>query len=244
MYDINIKNVKSGKKFYLLFLLVGLFFFILLGALIISKYKKLSTLDSSTVSTNIIIETSTDSDGDTYYSPTYYYRVKGQKYKCESSSSSTIKHSTKNSIVYYNSKNPKSCMTEYSKSENKILIIALLVPITLILMSVIRMIKINKRIKLIKVLNQKGKLVKNLPYHLENTGMSINQKQIKKFVIDYILPSGNHLTLSGDPRYDMKTADADGMVDLIIDESNPNNYFIDFEINRLTGNLPEDYYQQ
>ena len=34
------------------------------------------------------------------------------------------------------------------------------------------------------------------------------------------------------------------MVDLIIDESDPNNYFIDFEINRLTGNLPQDYNQQ
>ena len=42
---------------------------------------------------------------------------------------------------------------------------------------------------------------------------------------------------------DRKVADADGMVDLIIDENDPNNYFIDFEINRLTGNLPTDYYK-
>ena len=34
------------------------------------------------------------------------------------------------------------------------------------------------------------------------------------------------------------------MVDLLIDESNPDNYYIDFEINRLSGNLPQDYYQQ
>ena len=34
------------------------------------------------------------------------------------------------------------------------------------------------------------------------------------------------------------------MVDLLIDESNPNNYYIDFEINRLAGNSPQDYYQQ
>ena len=30
--------------------------------------------------------------------------------------------------------------------------------------------------------------------------------------------------------------------DLLIDENNPENYYIDFEINRLTGNKPEDYY--
>ena len=33
------------------------------------------------------------------------------------------------------------------------------------------------------------------------------------------------------------------MVDLVIDENNPKNYFIDFEINRLSGNLPSDYAQ-
>ena len=31
---------------------------------------------------------------------------------------------------------------------------------------------------------------------------------------------------------------------LIIDESNPDNYYIDFEINRLTGNSSQDYYLQ
>lgn len=34
------------------------------------------------------------------------------------------------------------------------------------------------------------------------------------------------------------------MVDLVIDESNPSNYFIDFEINRLSGNQSTDYYNQ
>lgn len=33
------------------------------------------------------------------------------------------------------------------------------------------------------------------------------------------------------------------MVDLVIDESNSENYFIDFEINRLTGNFQSDYYK-
>lgn len=48
----------------------------------------------------------------------------------------------------------------------------------------------------------------------------------------------------GDARYDRKTFDSDGRVDLLIDENNPENYFIDFEINRINGNLPQDYYQQ
>ena len=53
-----------------------------------------------------------------------------------------------------------------------------------------------------------------------------------------------YLVEYGDARYDRKTFDSDGMVDLLIDENNPENYFIDFEINRINGNLPQDYYQQ
>lgn len=244
MYDININNVKKGKKFYLLFLVVGLLFFIIVGSLLIYKLIKLSTLDSTILSNDVVIETYTDTEGKTTYSPTYYYRVNGQKYRCRSSSSSSTRPSTKNDKVYYNSKNPKSCMTEYSKSDNLILIVFTIISVGLIALAVINMNKINKRIKLIKELNQKGKLVKNLPYNLEDTGMSINNKKIKRPVINYFLPSGTSMILYGDPRHDMKTTDEDGMVDLVIDESNPNNYFIDFEINRLTGNLPSDYYSQ
>ena len=29
---------------------------------------------------------------------------------------------------------------------------------------------------------------------------------------------------------------------MVIDEADPDNYFIDFEINRLSGNQPSDYY--
>ena len=74
--------------------------------------------------------------------------------------------------------------------------------------------------------------------------MVVNNVPIKRPVIDYTLPSGTVIQLYGDPRHDRKTADADGLVDLIIDESNYENYFIDFEINRLSGNLETDYYNK
>ena len=104
------------------------------------------------------------------------------------------------------------------------------------------MIKISKRVKAVQELNKKGKLVKNLPYRLEDTGMTVNNVRIQRPVVDYTLPSGSIIKLLGDPRHDKKSADSDGMVDLVIDENNPDNYFIDFEINRLTGNLPQDFY--
>lgn len=89
-------------------------------------------------------------------------------------------------------------------------------------------------------LNWCGKLVKNLPYRLVDAGVAINNVQIKKPVVNYTLPDGKKIVLIGDARHDRKSFDADGMVDLIIDENNPDNYFIDFEINRITGNLPTD----
>lgn len=243
MYDINTKNVKKGKNFYLGFLAIGLLFLILLGGIIISNYAKLNSLDSTTTSTKVVVNSHINDKGSTLYSPTYYYIVDENEYSCSSNSSSSINPGTSNKKVYYDSKNPSNCMTEYSKSSNNILLIVMLLPLLFIAVAIINMRKISKRVTIINELNKKGKLVKNLPYHLENTGMSVNHVQIQKPVVEYTLPSGSTITLYGDPRHDKKIADADGMVDLVIDENNPNNYFIDFEINRLTGNLPSDYYK-
>jgi len=178
------------------------------------------------------------------YSPVYYYTVNGKNYSCGSNSSSSINPGTENKMVYYDSKDPSNCMTEYSKSSNNILLFVLILPILFIVIAVINILKINKRVKKILELNQKGKLVKNLPYRLENTGTVINGVPIQRPVIDYTLSSGTTVTLYGDPRSDKKLYDEDGVVDLLIDESNPDYYYIDFEINRLSGNLPQDYFQQ
>lgn len=178
------------------------------------------------------------------YSPVYYYSINGERYTCGSNGSSSHNPGTQNKTVYYDSKNPSKCMTEYSKSSNFILLAFMIIPIIFILVAVINIRKVNKRIKTILELNNKGKLIKNLPYRLENTGTVINGVPIQKPVVDYTLSTGTQITLYGDPRNDKKQYDADGMVDLLIDESNPDNYYIDFEINRLSGNLPQDYYQQ
>lgn len=242
MYDIDTSNVKKGIKFFLMFLFAGVFLLGILLAILIMNIINYKSLDSEIVPNHIEINTYKDSDGDTMYSPIYYYNIRGKEYKCSSQGGSSIMPSTKNRKVYFDSKNPTRCMTDYSRGNNKLILLFLLLPIVFIGTAVYNIIKVNKRIKLINDLNTTGKLVKNLPYRLENTGMSVNGIQIQKPVVDYTLPSGTTITLQGDPRHDKKVADKDGMVDLVIDEANPNNYFIDFEINRLSGNLPTDYY--
>ena len=242
MYDINVKVIKKGKKFYLIFLLAGLFFFAIIGGIIFVNANKKAKMDATTMSKSVDVLSHND-DGTTMYSPVYYYEVNGVEYSCSSNSSSNIHPGNGNKKVYYNSKNPSECVTEYSSNTNKVLFFVLILPIAFIAIAIINMMKINKRVKKVEELNQKGKLVKNLPYHMEPTGMSVNNVPVMRPVVDYTLPSGSTIALRGDPRHDNKSFDADGMVDLVIDENNPDNYFIDFEINRLTGNVSSDFFQ-
>lgn len=243
MFDINIKNVKKGKRLFYIFLIAGVLFFILISGILVSNIIKLNSLDSTVLSTSVEVKSYINDEGTTMYSPVYYYVVNGLSYSCSSNSSSSINPGTENKTVYYDSSNPTNCMTEYSKSSSYIIAIFLIIPIVCIGIGVINIKKANKRIKTILELNQKGKLVKNLPYRLENTGMTVNNVPLQRPVVDYTLGNGMTVTLYGDARHDRKHFDKDGMVDLLIDENNPDNYFIDFEINRSSGNLPEDYYQ-
>lgn len=244
MFDINTKNVKKGRRFFYIFLAAGILFLFTFGGIFVSNIVKLNSLDSTVLSTRVEVKSYVNDEGSTMYSPIYYYEVNGQNYSCSSNASSSNNPGTQNKKVYYDSKNPSNCMTEYSKSGNYITLVFLLLPIMFIIVAVTNIKKVNKRVKAILELNQKGKLIKNLPYRLENTGMTVNNVPVQRPVIDYTLSSGTQVTLYGDPRHDRKHYDADGMVDLLIDESNPDNYYIDFEINRLSGNLSQDYYQQ
>lgn len=244
MYDISTKNVKKGKTIYVVFLVVGFIFLTFLVYQTYTIHQKEASLDSSTTSTRVEINSYINDEGTTMYSPIYYYVVDNQEYSCSSTTSSSVSPSTKNDTVYYEKANPSNCMSNYSKKENKWTTIFFLIPIIFILIPFINFYKINKRVKKIKKLNKTGKLVKNLPYRLEETKIVVNNVPILRPVVNYTLPSGNTITLYGDPRYDRKKDDEDGMIDLVIDEKDPGNYFLDYSINRIGGNLSIDYYNK
>lgn len=241
MYDINTRNIKKGFVSYSIFLVVGIFFLVVFGGIFISDVNTYNELDSHVMSIGVRVSDYLSTDGTTMYRPTYFYEVDGIQYSCTSSSSSSTYPGDKNVKVYYDSKNPAKCMTEYSKSSNLLLLIFLLIPILCIGIAIWNFVLIFRRLKAVKQLNKTGKLVKGLPYDLEHSGLVIMGHAIMRPVVDYTLSSGSVITLIGDARHDRKSYDADGKVDLVIDENNPNNYFIDFEINRLSGNLPQDY---
>ncbi len=119
----------------------------------------------------------------------------------------------------------------------------LILPVVFILIGGINIIKVFKRVKQVKRLNQVGVLYKNIPYTLASTGMSVNDVPILKPVVKFKLPNGEFVTLSGDARHDRKDRDSDGYIDLVLDPDNYDNYFLDYDINRLGGNRKEDYYK-
>lgn len=242
MYDINVKFVKKGSWFWWIFLLAGIFFAGIIIFSVNATDKKIKTLDSKVLSSRVDITSYRNDEGNRMYRPIYYYEVESKEYKCFSNVSTSSAPDLENKTIYYKSDNPSRCMLESSVANNNKLYFVLIIPGIFIVIGLIGLIKINKRVKAIKELNTKGKLVKNLHYDLVDSNITVNGIPIKRPRIDYTLPTGLTVALYGDPRHDKKHFDKDGLVDLVIDENNPTNYFIDFEINRIGGNLPSDYY--
>lgn len=132
----------------------------------------------------------------------------------------------------------------YSEYNEKYYLVLLIIPFMVICYSTYKIRIVNKRLKIVKILINKGKLVKNIPYYLELTKETSSIGKVFKPVVNYVLSTGKAVTLYGDSRHDGQLNDEDGLIDLVIDEENPNIYFLDYEINRIGGNKPSDYYQQ
>lgn len=241
MYDINIDNVKQGKRSLYTFLLVAFFLLILFGGFYIYHSLKLKSLNSVTLSTSVELNTDRNDENEIMYSPIYYYVVDGVTYSCASNSSSNVSPGTSNRNVYYDSSDPSKCMTEYSKTSNTISLVVIFLLVIYILFIFVKLIGFDIRINTINKLNKTGKLVKNLPYRLEPAGVIINKSKLMRPVVSYTSPDGLMMRLYGEPRYDGNSGDMDGSADIVIDEHNPKRYFVDFEINRLTGNMDSDF---
>lgn len=89
---------------------------------------------------------------------------------------------------------------------------------------------VDKKRKKYEWLARNGMLIKGLPYRMQPTGSRVNDTDIMKIVIDYELPTGSVVRLESDGRFDFKSSDSDGLVDLLIDPHDSSNYYIDFSI--------------
>ena len=232
MYDIDFKNTRKGYSFGIIFFVVGILFFAVLFWLTFGGMIKKIKLDSSTVATKIDENCHSNDDGGPTCSPIYYYQVDGQDYTCRINYSSSNTVSAKQNKVYYDSSHPATCVTDYTVKPKAFMYFIMLLPLLFILVGGNFILNVRKKIKKMKNLAVNGQLIKDLKYTMEPANIIINEQELYAIAVDYSLPSGSTIHLVGDPRFDAKQADNDGLVDLLIDPNDPNIYYIDFNITR------------
>ena len=109
--------MENKKKNILLYLCIALFGVV--GVYLTFFQSDVSKFDSNTKAYRIYPNESSSSDSTTY-SPIYYFRVDGKEYECRSTTGSSSYPSNDKNTVYYDSKNPNNCKTEYETSTGKV----------------------------------------------------------------------------------------------------------------------------
>lgn len=225
MYDINYKNVKKQYIFGTIFLIIGLILLIAFSFMLFFDLYKKTTLDSSIKA--LKIEEKCDDDE---CIPIYSFKVDGKLYTCKPGFSSNIKVTKNQNMVYYDSKNPNNCVTDYTIKMNKLMYLILIIPILFILIGIIDIIYIKQKVKKLIYLSKNGQLIKNLPYELKPTHIRINGRVLMAINIEYTTSQGTNLKLKGNPIFN-KLQEQE-YVDLLIDPLDNKNYYIDFNIQR------------
>lgn len=241
-YNVNLNRARAGVWFGAIFFLAGLFFLYVIGEALLNPFTRKSDFDGETKAYHVEWNYHYD-DGSKFYSPTYYYTVDGKNYVCDSFSSSNIKYGK--GIVYYDTKSPNICMTDFENSTGLIILVFLFIPLICIFTGGKKMFDCIKKGKIARELANSGVLVKGVPYEIINSGMKINRRSIKAFSIIYTFPDGSTRNLISQGIFDYILKDRDGLCDFLYDPNNYDNYFIDLEINPTgVGNPNIIYYEQ
>lgn len=231
MYNIDYKNIKANYGFFLIFLVMGLTFFIIFGYFAIGGVFKKIGKEGMAECINIEIET-IRGDESTTYKPTFYYKVDGKSYAytLPYSTNMNLKGMRNNQYIYYDLDNPAKCVSAYETEITGTNIFIIIFVSIFPLIGVFGMVSTYKRVRNAKQLAKTGTLIKNLPYRLVRSGTKINGSSLPAILVEYTLPNGETKDFVSEARYDFKTRDEDGFVDLLIDLENPKNYYIDFNI--------------
>ena len=239
MYNLDYENIKR-KNFkehagYFASVVFTLFMF---ACFLVQNEKIMNVIlnyNRVTISNGYSEITEVNIDDLQYTKSSLHYKVKGKEYKCSNYMTTKIEKG----LVFYKKNNPSKCAT--------VAIINIFFPYSIILMFtigvIILWIKAIKKQKKLKKLLTNGKLIKNLKYKILGywTGTSNNRHYIQKFEIDYTFPSGTKTKLYSNPiEYD-DIKEHEKYIDMIYDPNDITNHYIDYNINRKTGNTKEDY---
>lgn len=228
MYNINYKKYHKELIFGFILLIIGILFLSLYMSYVFKGAFKKLFLNEKVESINIDVNKMVTDDG-ILYSPVYEFKVNNMVYYCDVENASKIKPNKKELLVYYDSNNPNNCVNEYEASPSIYSYIILFFPMFSIALGLFAIVFSIKDIKVLNNLEKKGTLIKNLIYKIEEIEIK-KRKTIKVIGVDYIFEDGSIVHLISDiPKEDI---DMFGYIDLLIDENNINNFYIDFNIKK------------
>ena len=120
-------------------------------------------------------------------------------------------------------------MTDYSHKTLNFVYLVILLPFALFILGVVRLTKVNKTIKHINHLNEKGHLVKDLPFYLEYKGNQLTDTNDAK-PLEYVYAEHNGHKFGTDSKINIERIRKYQTIDLLVDDSNPDIYYLEFNI--------------
>lgn len=225
MYSID-NILKTNKLMYKIIFIFSLAFILFFSIIGLKDIINVSSTYNRKVKSNISEYIPTDNN---MYKKVYYFDADNRQFSCLDS---VVINNKNNKIdkktIYYNFEDPNVCTTNIIKKTNLIVyifIISLCIPL---LIGLIGIIKINKKINKIKMLSKCGKLVKNLQYEVVETkkrnGNILYKAKTKYKVKNQVL------ILYSESIYDKKLFKEYPTIDLLINENDVNDYYLDFNI--------------
>ena len=193
--------------------------------------KKLDGLvQASDIYDNCIFTTNKDGENVETCYPIYTYQASGNTYTCKSSVV-TGKISNETHYVHYDTKNPSQCMNDTDIQINFLGVLVVLILVILVIFSLFVLFSIIKKMKTMKRLQNKGTLIKDLPYSVTDAKFKMGNDVLKAPAVTYTTPDGKELYLIGNLKYDKKFSESD-KIDLLIDLDDTKNYIIDFNLDK------------
>ena len=115
--------------------------------------------------------------------------------------------------------------------------IFILVPSVLLVLTLTKSIKYLKEILYLKELKENGKLIKNMPFFITESGFRMGPKMksnpiLPHLTVIYKTDDNKYLTLNS-PIFFLQNEIKSESVDLLIDPHNPKRYYIDFNIENI-----------
>lgn len=225
MYSID-NILKTNKLMYKIIFIFSLAFILFFSIIGLKDIINVSSIYNRKVKSNISEYIPTDNN---MYKKVYYFDADNRQFSCLDS---VVINNKNNKIdkktIYYNFEDPNVCTTNIIKKTNLIVyifIISLCIPL---LIGLIGIIKINKKINKIKMLSKCGKLVKNLQYEVveikKKNGNILYKAKTKYKVKNQVL------ILYSESIYDKKLFKEYPTIDLLINENDVNDYYLDFNI--------------